>query len=72
MTAREQWKREHRHSRVVKRESLKAMKDAMLYGTGAVYIPNTGEPRHIPIKNLTFPLADDKHVRIIQLKCEEE
>jgi hypothetical protein len=48
------------------------MKDAMLYGTGAVYIPNTGEPRHIPIKNLTFPLADDKHVRIIQLKCEEE
>ena len=38
--ARARWKFLYRKLRVCKRETLKAGTDVMLYGTGAVFVPN--------------------------------
>jgi hypothetical protein len=46
---RQQWKKIYRLIRIAKRESLKAMMDTMLYGTGMVRVnKETGEAQHIP------------------------
>jgi len=39
---RQAWKIFYRYLRVSKRESLKASVDMMLFGTGAVMVPNDG------------------------------
>ncbi len=49
ITARERWKALHRMQRVIKREQFKASMDVLVYGSGVVYIPNDGDPKHIPI-----------------------
>ena len=43
MTAKEKWRREYRLVRIARRENLKATKDAMIYGTGYVYVGDDGE-----------------------------
>ena len=39
----------HRLIRIAKRESKKAERDLIMYGTGCVYIGPDGEPRHVPL-----------------------
>ena len=51
--ARQWWKIVYRRMRVSRRESLKAMRDVMTYGTGAVMIPSDGSPPyHVPVATL--------------------
>lgn len=55
MTARKAWKVYYRKVRVVRRETLKATIDTVLYGTGVVLIPSDGgDPKHIPIAEFKF------------------
>lgn len=50
---RQQWKVIWRRMRVAAREAHKAHLDALIYGTGAVFVPNDGgDPRHVPIEEL--------------------
>jgi len=47
------WKKHYRLLRVVKREASKASEDMMLFGTGAIMIPDDGsDPYRIHPKNL--------------------
>jgi len=53
MTPRERWKKAWRYIRVARRESRKARTDLLLYGTGAVLVPNNGaDPCHIPLEQI--------------------
>lgn len=48
----QEWKTVHRLMRVIKRETLKAAMDAMLYGTGIILIPEDGsDPKRIHPKD---------------------
>lgn len=40
--AKQEWKKFYRTLRVIRRESLKVVKDAMLYGTGFMHFPEDG------------------------------
>ncbi len=51
---RQQWKKIWRAIRVARRESSKAWRDCMLYGTGVIYFPKNGDPRHIPLAEVRF------------------
>lgn len=52
-TPRARWRRIWRTIRVARRENGKAMRDVLIYGTGAVLVPKDGsDPRHIPLDEL--------------------
>ena len=57
MNARERWKMAWRTIRVMKREALKAHCDLMIYGTGVICIPKTGDPHHIPLREIRAPIS---------------
>jgi hypothetical protein len=49
----QEWKIVYRKLRIARREAIKAAADMMMYGTGAVMVPNDGgEVKHIPISDI--------------------
>jgi len=50
--ARDHWRAIHRLARIARRETMKAVNDMLIYGTGAVFVPNDGEPSHVPLEVL--------------------
>lgn len=52
MTARKIWKVRWRLIRIARRETRKAWKDLVLFGTSAVFVNEHGEARHIPTPQL--------------------
>ena len=51
--ARFAWKSFYRVFRITVRETRKAEKDLLLYGTGVVRLTDDG-PRHIPLEQVSF------------------
>lgn len=48
LTPRARWKKFYRYIRVIRREQYKAVQDTVLYGTGAVFVPENGDdPHHV-------------------------
>lgn len=55
MTPRQKWKVWYRQYRIVRRESVKATIDMMIYGTGCVIITDTPDfIRYVPIEKVQF------------------
>jgi len=62
MTARQAWKKYYRLVRVMKREGLKAAIDTMMFGTGAVFLPDdtNSDPYHVPFSEIIIKGVDKK------------
>jgi len=50
--SREAWKRHYRALRVSLRESEKMALDVRLFGTGAMFLDDDGDPRHVPLSDI--------------------
>lgn len=55
MTPREKWKLAWRRIRIFRREYAKVQIDMIVFGTGAMLIPDDGsDPSHVPIEDLVM------------------
>ena len=66
MTARQQWKKTWRTIRVIKRETLKAQTDLLLYGTCVIATIPDGDPRHIPLQEIQAAMVQPSILEHLQ------